>query len=203
MRVQVSLERDLDENEKLGPVHAPFYPAEKVEGWWLIVGDPHSNQLLAIKRVTLAKAQLNTSLEFEVCKSAYFVCTLMPLSAHLAALILFYCRRPPPAALRPCFISCLTRTWAAIRSSTWSSRSLRHVSFIFVVPINILFYVLGRGCHGDGLRRTTFYLFEFVPFESNTAISPSPCSLLLIIVVLLVLSIVIALIAHLIRARAQ
>lgn len=66
MRVQVSLERDMDENERLGPVHAPFYPAEKVEGWWLIVGDPHSNQLLAIKRVTLTKPQLTTALEFEV-----------------------------------------------------------------------------------------------------------------------------------------
>lgn len=33
------------------PVVAPFYPQKrKEEGWWLVVGDPATNQLLSIKR---------------------------------------------------------------------------------------------------------------------------------------------------------
>lgn len=59
--VAVELERDLDENEQLSPVIAPFYPKEKAEGWWLVVGDVKNNKLLSIKRVFLNrnyKAQL-------------------------------------------------------------------------------------------------------------------------------------------------
>ena len=39
----VRLER---ENEgEVGPVHAPYYPKEKEEGWWVVIGDPHTNQV--------------------------------------------------------------------------------------------------------------------------------------------------------------
>ncbi|KAI3693620.1 hypothetical protein L1987_76568 [Smallanthus sonchifolius] len=46
----VTLERDRTD---VGPVDAPRYPKAKEEGWWLVVGDTESNQVLANKRVSL------------------------------------------------------------------------------------------------------------------------------------------------------
>ena len=51
----VALEREQEGNEQ-PVVHAPRYPTRKDEGWWLVVGDPKANALLAIKRVNLGKA---------------------------------------------------------------------------------------------------------------------------------------------------
>ena len=34
-------------------VHAPRFPKDKEEGWWLVVGDSKTNGLLCIKRITL------------------------------------------------------------------------------------------------------------------------------------------------------
>ncbi|KAL0446212.1 UNVERIFIED_CONTAM: DExH-box ATP-dependent RNA helicase DExH12 [Sesamum latifolium] len=53
--VHVSLERDLEGRTEVGPVDAPKYPKSKEEGWWLVVGDTKTNQLLAIKRVALQR----------------------------------------------------------------------------------------------------------------------------------------------------
>ncbi|KAJ3695012.1 hypothetical protein LUZ60_000389 [Juncus effusus] len=52
--LQVTLERDMEGNE-VGPVDASRYPKPKEEGWWLVVGDTSSNQLVAIKRVSLQR----------------------------------------------------------------------------------------------------------------------------------------------------
>ncbi len=69
--VNVSLDRDLDDEELAAAqrVVAPRYPREKLEGWWVALGDPKTNALLAIKRVTLNKAHLDVRLEFEAAQA--------------------------------------------------------------------------------------------------------------------------------------
>ena len=64
--IQICITRDVDEDVEGEPdttVHAPFYPANKMENWWLVVGDEESKNLLAIKRVTVGR-KLETKLEF-------------------------------------------------------------------------------------------------------------------------------------------
>ncbi|XP_028119477.1 DExH-box ATP-dependent RNA helicase DExH12-like isoform X1 [Camellia sinensis] len=78
--LQVTLERDLEGRTEVGPVDAPRYPKTKEEGWWLVVGDTKSNQLLAIKRVSLqrkAKVKLDFAAPGEAGKKTYtlyFMC---------------------------------------------------------------------------------------------------------------------------------
>merc|ERR1719271_1086363 len=65
-RVVVKLARDgMDEDAALGPVFAPYYPKEKEESWWLVVGGPNS-ALVAIKRITITKAMVNVKLDVEL-----------------------------------------------------------------------------------------------------------------------------------------
>ena len=43
-------------------MHAPRFPKEKEEGWWLVIGDASTNSLISIKRITLqlkAKVKLD------------------------------------------------------------------------------------------------------------------------------------------------
>jgi len=50
----VTVTRECDEEDLplfAGPVIAPYYPKEKEEQWWLIVGQPKENRLLSIKKV--------------------------------------------------------------------------------------------------------------------------------------------------------
>ncbi|XP_070003748.1 DExH-box ATP-dependent RNA helicase DExH12-like [Nicotiana sylvestris] len=79
--VQVTLERDIKGRTEVGPVFAPRYAKAKEEGWWLVVGDTKSNQLLAIKRVTSLQRKCSVKLEFAAPAEAgtrtytlYFVC---------------------------------------------------------------------------------------------------------------------------------
>ncbi|KAF8095960.1 hypothetical protein N665_0320s0082 [Sinapis alba] len=78
--LQVTLERDMEGRTEVGSVDAPRYPKTKEEGWWLVVGDTKSNQLVAIKRVTLQK-KAKVKLDFQVPSEAgekpytlYFMC---------------------------------------------------------------------------------------------------------------------------------
>jgi len=59
--VSVVLERE-GEGE-VRPVDAPRFPGRKDENWWLVVGEPESNQLLAIKRIALQR-KARAKLEF-------------------------------------------------------------------------------------------------------------------------------------------
>lgn len=64
--LRIKIARELDEDEEPAEaVHAPFYPAKKMEIWWLVVGDESAKTLLAIKRITIGKS-LNVRLEYTV-----------------------------------------------------------------------------------------------------------------------------------------
>jgi len=65
-RIHVRLGRDAMEDESaLGPVYAPYYPKEKEESWWLVVGGP-KDALVAIKRITISKATMSVKLDVEL-----------------------------------------------------------------------------------------------------------------------------------------
>ncbi|KAF2421033.1 pre-mRNA splicing helicase [Tothia fuscella] len=55
--VQVSIERQLEEDEEVNTeVHAPFFPLEKTENWWLVIGDEKKGALYGIKRITIGRS---------------------------------------------------------------------------------------------------------------------------------------------------
>merc|ERR1712127_89063 len=68
-RIVVRLGREVDEDSAVGPVYAPFYPKEKEESWWLVVGGPQS-ALVAIKRTTITKASVSVKLDVELGEDA-------------------------------------------------------------------------------------------------------------------------------------
>ncbi|XP_019848948.1 PREDICTED: U5 small nuclear ribonucleoprotein 200 kDa helicase-like [Amphimedon queenslandica] len=60
--VDVKLERE-DEEEVSPFVIAPFFPQRREEGWWIVIGDPKTNSLISIKRLTL-QTKARVKLEF-------------------------------------------------------------------------------------------------------------------------------------------
>ena len=78
--VNITVERELDEDEEPNlKVHAPFFPVEKSENWWLVVGEESSDSLLAIKRVTIGRS-LKTKLEYVVPDAGKHTLTLYLMS---------------------------------------------------------------------------------------------------------------------------
>jgi pre-mRNA-splicing helicase BRR2 len=64
--LKVKIEREVEGDEEPDTVvHAPFYPSQKMENWWLVVGDEKTKNLLAIKRVTIGR-KLELRLEYVV-----------------------------------------------------------------------------------------------------------------------------------------
>lgn len=64
--LKVKIEREVEEDEEVDTVvHAPFYPSQKMENWWLVVGEEKTKSLLAIKRVTIGR-KLELRLEYVV-----------------------------------------------------------------------------------------------------------------------------------------
>jgi len=67
--LSVRLLRDPDDNEAeeltgVPLVQAPRYPTAKTEGWWLVLGNAQTNELLSIKRVAMAKRETKVQLDF-------------------------------------------------------------------------------------------------------------------------------------------
>ena len=65
--IRVSLSRDADEETEGDDeiVVAPFYPLKKLANWWVVIGEPKTRQLLAIKKVTVHRS-LAVRLEFSL-----------------------------------------------------------------------------------------------------------------------------------------
>lgn len=76
VNVEVKLER---EDEVTGPVIAPYFPSKREEGWWVIIGDPKSNTLLSIKRLTLQQ-KAKFKLDFVAPKPGQYSYTLFFMS---------------------------------------------------------------------------------------------------------------------------
>ncbi|OCH86010.1 putative RNA helicase [Obba rivulosa] len=68
--ISVSLARDTDEDADMTGgddeiVVAPFFPQRKLANWWIVIGEPSTRQLLAIKKVTVHRT-LSVRLEFSL-----------------------------------------------------------------------------------------------------------------------------------------
>ena len=81
--IAVQLSRDEeDEDDIVTKVEAPFWPGDKEQGWWLLVGNPDNNHLVSIKRVNFQR-QTQLSLNWQIDDAApgetrkyqlYFIC---------------------------------------------------------------------------------------------------------------------------------
>ncbi|TFK49242.1 putative RNA helicase [Heliocybe sulcata] len=58
--LKVALSKDAEEEDDDSSdgqtVVAPYYPMKKMANWWLVIGDPKTQQLLSIKKVTVTKS---------------------------------------------------------------------------------------------------------------------------------------------------
>jgi len=49
------------------PVKAEYFPLEKEEQWWILIGDPKASKLLGIKKVNLkGKVEVQSTFQIEV-----------------------------------------------------------------------------------------------------------------------------------------
>uniref|UniRef100_A0A0N5ASB3 U5 small nuclear ribonucleoprotein 200 kDa helicase n=1 Tax=Syphacia muris TaxID=451379 RepID=A0A0N5ASB3_9BILA len=78
--VTVKMDRENDENGLAPPVFAPLFPQkQKEEGWWLVIGDPSTNTLYSIKRLTVQQ-EAKMTLDFTAAQAGkmhyklYFIC---------------------------------------------------------------------------------------------------------------------------------
>lgn len=51
--IQTLVRRDMDDDDEITAVVCPYFPAEKMEHYWLVVGDVAANKVLAVKRTSL------------------------------------------------------------------------------------------------------------------------------------------------------
>jgi pre-mRNA-splicing helicase BRR2 len=64
IEVDVTLTREDAEDETVPTVQSAYFPEEKPECWWIVVGDSEKNKLFALRRVTFAK-ELETRLKLK------------------------------------------------------------------------------------------------------------------------------------------
>jgi len=77
---RTDMEEDAEDEEIDLAVHAPFYPSNKAENWWLVVSEDKERNLLAIKRITIAKRVLDVKLEYIVPKAGQHKLNLLLIS---------------------------------------------------------------------------------------------------------------------------
>ena len=80
MLTRDEMDEDADDDDVDLTVHAPFYPASKTESWWVVVSEEKEKNLLAIKRVTIAKRSLDVKLEYVVPKAGEHKLNLLLIS---------------------------------------------------------------------------------------------------------------------------
>ncbi len=61
--VVVNLERDDEDVDEVPTVYASRFPQERLEGWWIVIGDSTTNTLLTVRHVTFKKKS-NVKLRF-------------------------------------------------------------------------------------------------------------------------------------------
>jgi hypothetical protein len=71
-KIKVNLNRVVRQKVHDGKIHAPRFPKPQYESWWLILGDPANDELLALKRVSMRNGpnetlgnRIQTSLSFD------------------------------------------------------------------------------------------------------------------------------------------
>ena len=68
--INVKLEREgdliLDKRGLFVPVFSRFYPKEKEESWWLVVGDSETNDLIDIKRISISRESETVAMRGEM-----------------------------------------------------------------------------------------------------------------------------------------
>jgi len=68
--LNVTLDRETDEDTQDQVADAPHFPGKKMVSWWLVVGDASSKTLHAIKKVTV-RDRLETKLDFTLPEGEY------------------------------------------------------------------------------------------------------------------------------------
>lgn len=68
-QLSVTIEREVDDDDEDTEldtrVHCPFFPANKMENWWLVVGEEASRLMLGIRKFTLGR-RYSTKLDYTV-----------------------------------------------------------------------------------------------------------------------------------------
>lgn len=50
----------------MGGAYTPFFPKQKEEGWWLVLGDAQSGELIALRRILFQSKTLTSTLTFDI-----------------------------------------------------------------------------------------------------------------------------------------
>lgn len=68
-QIVINVTRDEDPEDL--DVVAPFYPFNKTENWWLVIGDSKTRELYAIQKLTINKEEMAVKMEFTVPRAGH------------------------------------------------------------------------------------------------------------------------------------